>query len=187
MTGVQTCALPIFDAPNTPLMHLIMWDMGIEPTLMALYDYPEQMREILDLIHERNKEYYHIACRAPGPVVRPMEDTSTMLTSPAMYRQWALDHLKDYAAICHQHGKLFIVHMCGHLADMVDLIAEVSVVRIAAITPGTTGMADLPTLRRKLGTRAIPVCGVAPTTYATLSFDARRERIEARLGRIEGD
>lgn len=183
---VGETGLATIDAPATPLMHLIMWDMGIEPTLMALFDYPDQMAELMDLMHERNKEYYRIAAAGPGQVVRPMEDTSSMLTSPTMYAEYAIDHLKDYADICHEHGKAFIVHMCGHLRDMLDVIARVPLDGIEAITPPPTGNADLPEIRRRLGDIFL-LGGVDPTTYATLEADQLRVCVAALLEQMKGD
>ena len=180
-TGMAT-----IDVPNTPLMHMIMWDMGIEPTLMAVFDYPEQMREIMDVMHERNKEYYRIACAGPGRVVRPMEDTSSKLSSPSMYREWSIDYLIDYANICHEHGKTFIVHMCGHLYDMVDVIKEVPLDGIEAITPPPTGDADLRQMRDKLGDIVL-WGGIDPTTYATLKPDEMRQSIATLLEQMKGD
>lgn len=183
---VGETGLATIDAPATPLMHLIMWDMGIEPTLMALFDYPDEMADLMDVMHERNKEYYRIAAAGPGQVVRPMEDTSSKLTSPAMYTEHAVGHLKDYADICHEHGKVFIVHMCGHLGDMLDVIARVPLDGIEAITPPPTGDADLSEMRRRLGDIFL-LGGVDPTTYATLEADALRPRVAALLERMKGD
>jgi len=183
---VGETGLATIDAPATPLMHLIMWDMGIEPTLMALFDYPDQMADMMDLMHERNKEYYRIAAAGPGRVVRLMEDTSSKLTSPAMYAEHAVDHLKDYADICHEHGKVFIVHMCGHLGDMLDVIARVPLDGIEAITPPPTGDADLSEIRRRLGDIFL-LGGVDPTTYATLEAGELRARVADLLERMKGD
>ena len=183
---VGQTGLATIDAPATPLMHLIMWDMGIEPTLMALFDYPDEMAELMDVMHERNKEYYRIAAGGPGQVVRPMEDTSSKLTSPAMYAEHAVAHLKDYADICHEHGKVFIVHMCGHLGDMLDVIARVPFDGIEAITPPPTGDADLSEIRRRLGDIFL-LGGVDPTTYATLEADALRARVADLLESMKGD
>ena len=39
---------------------------GLEQTIMLLYEYPSEMREILEIMQERQKEYYRLACQAPG-------------------------------------------------------------------------------------------------------------------------
>ena len=183
---VGQTGLVTIDAPATPYMHLLLWDMGIEPTIMGLFDYPRRMVELMDLMHERNKEYYRIAAAGPGRVVRPMEDTSSMLSSPDVYAQHSIGCLKDYAEICHEHGKLFIVHMCGHLRDMLEVIAEVPLDGIEAITPLPTGDADLLAMRRRLGDIWL-VGGVDPTTYAMVSTDQMRATVGQVIEQMRGD
>ena len=166
---------PTIDVPATPLMHLLMWVMDVQPTLMAMMDLTDQMVELMAAMHERNKEYYRLAAAGPGLVYRPMEDTSAMLTGPRMYADYCLGHLNDYADIVHAAGKLFIPHMCGHLDPMLDVLADARLDGIEAITPPPLGNADLARMRAKLGDIWL-WGGVDPSRYA-----AGREEIVAHV------
>jgi uroporphyrinogen-III decarboxylase len=149
--------------------------MDVQPTLMAMMDHTDQMVELMAVMHERNKEYYRLAVAGPGLVFRPMEDTSAMLTGPRMYADYCLGHLNDYADIVHKAGKLFVPHMCGHLDPMLDVLAEVRLDGIEAITPPPLGNADLARMRAKLGDIWL-WGGVDPSRYA-----AGREEIVAHV------
>ncbi|MHC4717084.1 MAG: hypothetical protein ACYS5V_08955, partial [Planctomycetota bacterium] len=105
---IARSGLATVDVPATPLMHLLMWVMDVQPTLMAMMDHEAEMVELMAAMHEKNKEYYRVAAAGPGDVLRPMEDTSAMLTGPAMYAAHCVGHLNDYAQIAHEAGKLFI-------------------------------------------------------------------------------
>lgn len=186
LAKVGDTGLGTIDAPATPLMHLIMWDWSIENSLMAMYDRTDEMVELMRHMHQKNLEYYQIACAGPGEVVRPMEDTSSMLTGPAMYAEHCAAYLSDYGKIVHQHGKKFIVHMCGHLRDMLPVIKGIELDGIEAATPGPTGNVEPDDIRRALGD-VIIMGGVDPTRYAIQSPGEMVKTLRERLGRIRGD
>jgi len=174
------------DVPATPLMHLLMWVMDVQPTLMAMMDHEAEMVELMGEMHEKNKEFYRLAAAGPGEIIRPMEDTSAMLTGPAMYAAHCIGQLNDYAAIAHAGGKLFISHKCGHLKQMVDLLAEVDLDGIEAITPPPLGNADLAEMRRKLGDIWL-IGGVDPSQYATASVEGITAHVRGTLDMMRGD
>lgn len=183
---IARSGLATVDVPATPLMHLLMWVMDVQPTLMAMMDYPGEMTELMAVMHEKNKQYYRVAAGGPGQILRPMEDTSAMLTGPRMYAEHCVGHLNDYAEIAHAAGKTFLPHMCGHLGGMLDVLAEVDLDGIEAITPAPLGDADLLDMRRKLGDIWL-IGGVDPSMYATASAERMAENVRGTLAAMRGD
>jgi hypothetical protein len=183
---VGETGLPTVDAPATPLQHILMWDLSVENALMAMYDRTDEMVELMRHMHQKNLEYYRIACKGPGEVVRPMEDTSSMLTGPAMYAEHCAGYLSEYGRVVHEHGKKFIVHMCGHLKDMLPIIKDIELDGIEAATPGPTGDAEPDEMRRVLGD-VIIMGGVDPTRYAIQGSADMVRTLRERLERIKGD
>ncbi len=183
---VADTGLPTVDAPATPLQHILMWDLSVENALMAMYDRTGEMVELMRHMHAKNLEYYRIACKGPGEVVRPMEDTSSMLTGPAMYAEHCAAYLSEYGRVVHEHGKKFIVHMCGHLKEMLPIIKDIELDGIEAATPGPTGNVEPDEIRRAMP-EAIILGGVDPTRYAIQSPQEMVRTLRARLERIRGD
>ena len=183
---VGDSGLPTVDAPATPLQHILMWDLLVEDALMAMYDRTDEMVELMRHMHQKNLEYYRIACAGPGEVVRPMEDTSSLLTGPAMYAEHCAAYLSDYGRIVHEHGKKFIVHMCGHLKDMLPIIKGIELDGIEAATPGPTGNVEPDEIRKVLGD-VIIMGGVDPTRYAIQTPAEMVKTLRERLKRIKGD
>jgi uroporphyrinogen-III decarboxylase len=167
-------------------MHLLMWVMDVQPTLMAMIDEEDKMSELLAAMHEKNKEYYRLAAAGPGRILRPMEDTSSMLTGPAMYARHCVPMLNDYARITHDAGKLFIPHMCGHLDGMLDVLKEVELDGIEAVTPPPLGNANLPRIREKLGDIWI-IGGVDPSRYASTDRQEIVSHVKTTLQQMRGD
>ena len=183
---IARSGLATVDVPATPLMHLLMWVMDVQPTLMAMMDYPGEMTELMAPMHEKNKEYYRLAAAGPGQILRPMEDTSAKLTGPVMYADHCVAHLNEYAEIAHSAGKLFIAHMCGHLGGMTEVLAEVRLDGIEAITPPPLGDAELPEMRRRLGDVWL-IGGVAPSLYATAGAEEMARHVARTLEAMRGD
>ncbi len=183
---IARSGLATVDSPATPMMHLLLWVMDAQPMLMGMIDYPEQMTELMAAMHERNKDFYRVAAAGPGRILRPMEDTSFMLTGPRMYAEHCVGQLNEYAEIVHAAGKLFIVHMCGHLGGMTDVLSEIDLDGIEAITPPPLGSADLTELRRRLGEIWL-IGGVAPSLYATATPPQMAEHVRKTLDMMRGD
>jgi hypothetical protein len=183
---IARSGLATIDAPATPLMHLLMWVMDVQPTLMAMMDHEAEMAELMEAMHVRNLDYYRLAAAGPGEIVRPMEDTSAMLTGPRMYARHCVAHLNDYADVVHAAGKLFVPHMCGHLGGMLDVLADVRLDGIEAITTPPLGDADLPEMRLRLGDVWL-IGGLDPSMYATASPQAMAEHVRVTLEAMRGD
>ena len=183
---IARSGLATVDVPATPLMHLLMWVMDVQPTLMGIMDYRDAMVDLMAAMHEKNKEYYRVAAAGAGHILRPMEDASSTLTGPHLYAEHCVGCLNDYARICHDAGKVFWTHLCGQLGDMVDVLADVDLDGIEAITPPPLGTADLVVMRQKLGDIWL-VGGVDPSLYATTSAEGMAEHVREMLGRMRGD
>jgi len=183
---IAASGLATIDVPGTPLMHLLLWVMDVQPTLMAMIDARDEMVDLMAAMHEKNKEYYRLAAAGPGRILRPMEDTSAKLTGPRMYAEHCLEHLNDYARIVHEHGKLFVPHMCGHLGGMLEVLADADLDGIEAVTPPPLGDADLAEMRRRLGEVWL-IGGVDPSLYATATPEAMAEHVRGTLRAMRGD
>ena len=76
----------------------------------------------------------------------PIENTSSTLISPDLYRTYSLPQIRDYVDVLHQHGKKAVLHMCGHLKALLPVVRETGLDGINAVTPppvGTTFFEDV--------------------------------------------
>jgi uroporphyrinogen-III decarboxylase len=101
------------------------------------------VEELLDIMHARRMEEYEIvARRADVLALIPVENTSTTLISPALYRRLSLPQMRDFMTVAHRHGRKAILHMCGLLKGLVAPLRETGLDGINGLTPPTVG--DLP-------------------------------------------
>lgn len=175
------------DVPATPLLHLIMFDMRLPAVQYALADHEREFVELMDLMHERNKEYCRLAVQAPGLMVRPFEDTSTTLISPAQYRRFCQPCLADYAAIVQAAGKQFVPHLCGLLKGVLPDLAATGLDGIEALTPPPTGDVPYELARQALGPDCLLIGGLDATQFARLGPAEARDMVRVVLQQARGD
>lgn len=176
------------DVPATPYMDFVMWHAGVEPLMYQVFDHERELTALFEVQHARNLEAYRIAAACPfGRIVRPMEDTSQMLSSPDAFRKFIRPHMQAYADVVHAHGKLFLPHMCGHLKDMLPILKDVDIDGIEAITPPPTGNCPVKLARKVLGSTRVLIGGIDATRFS-LSPPGEFERAVAEvLSDMKGD
>jgi uroporphyrinogen-III decarboxylase len=170
--------------PPTPLLDLIMFQVRLPNIYFLMDDHPAEMEELLAVMHRRNCEYYELAGDGPGEVVRSFEDTSTTLVSPALYRRYCLQQMRDYGDICRARGKLFVPYMCGLLKGVLPELRETALDGIEALTPPPLGDTPIGLAREKLGPDVTLMGRLDPTQFVGATPDRTRDMIRAFVSQM---
>jgi len=110
--------------PHTPVQHLLLIHMGVENFYYMLQDRRDEMDAVMDLMHERNKEVLEIIMKSPARVGIEYENTGTTYVSPKIYEELEMPGIDEYADMMHGAGKILLVHMCGRLKGLAELIGK---------------------------------------------------------------
>lgn len=131
----------------SPVQNLLEYEMGAANFYYLLDDHRSEVEELLAVMHaKRLQEYEILARRSPAEVVVAMENTSSTLISPQLYRQYSLPQIRDYVDVLHRYGKIAVLHMCGHLKALLPVVRDTKLDGINAVTPppvGTTYFEDV--------------------------------------------
>lgn len=163
--------IPAMSGPMCPLQELLQHLAGVENTVYLLADYPEELEELFDAMHERNKRIYRLLANYPGRVVFDYEDTSTTVMSRSMYVDYTMPCIDEYADIMHKAGKLFIAHMCGKLSGFVEEIGKGRMDGIDSVCPPTTGDLCSWDARQAWGEEKVVIGGIEPPALARMSVE----------------
>lgn len=128
----------------SPLMDWLQHLAGIQNGTYLLYDYPEAVSALFDSMHRgltRRAEI--IANLNPAPVVYAVENTSTTLISPSMFRRFCEPYLTAYGRLMADAGKVFVLHMCGKLKGLLPDIGRVPAHANEAFTSAPVGDTSL--------------------------------------------
>jgi len=145
--AIGDSGLYAYTTSPSPVQQLLEVDMGMIAFYGMLQDYPREVEGLLAVMHEARKQEYELtARRTPARVVIPVENTSSTLISPTLYRRYSLPQLRDYVDILHRYGKLAVLHMCGLLTHLLPVIRETGLDGINAATApphGDTTVEDI--------------------------------------------
>jgi len=101
---------------------------GLENTWMDIYDAPEQLCRLLDLLVEMNLFAIDEYARAGVDAVISCDDwglQDKLMISPAKWRElWKPRYARIYAA-AHQAGMHTFLHSCGNILDILDDLIEI--------------------------------------------------------------
>ena len=155
-----------FWGPST-IPRLLEVDMGTENFYYMLADHPDDVKGLIRTIHQREVDAFGILADGPWDSVTLVENTSTFYISPAIYRQYNMPHQREFVDIVKSRGKTAILHMCGHVHGVLDLIKETGCDGIHALTPPPTGNAPWEDALDILGEDLIIFGCLDPTVFAS--------------------
>ena len=159
-----------FWGPSTiPL--LLETVMGTEQFYYLLADYPEEMDSLIALIHQRELAAFHALAAGPWQVITLCENTSSFYIGPEIYRRYNMPHVRDFVDIAHAAGKTAIIHMCGHVHDLLQDIKQTGLDGIHALTPPPLGDTPWETALEVLGDDLIIIGCLPANLYLTLPED----------------
>jgi len=134
----------------TPIEDLLMFIMGIETFYFCMTDHPKETEDLMSHLMEIRRQGYRILSKGPAPVVITGENTSTTTMSPNFMKQWEFPALDEFSDILHEGDKIHMVHMCGKIQGVIDLLAERHFDGIHDASPPPTGDLDFRAAREKL-------------------------------------
>lgn len=162
----------------SPVQDLLEFEMGIENFYALWAEHPEEVGELLDVMHARRREEFEIAGRRlPCRAVMLVENTSTTLISPALYERFSLPQLRDYGDILHRHGKRMILHMCGHIRALLPLIRRTGADGVNATTPPSVGNTRYEEVLDAMGENTLIWGGILDPTVFQASSVTREQLI----------
>ncbi|HIS70178.1 MAG TPA: hypothetical protein IAA58_12540 [Candidatus Gallacutalibacter stercoravium] len=152
----------------SPVQELLQHVAGVENTVYLMADYPDEMEELFDAMHQRNLRQYEALAQYPCDVVIDYEDTSTTVMSKNMFVNYSLPAINDYADAMHRAGKLFITHMCGKLTGFIDEVGSGRQDGVDSLCPPETGDLCAWDARARWGSKLI-IGGIDPPSLAAMT------------------
>lgn len=129
---------------ESPLMQWVEWLAGVENAHFLLADHTPQVEALFEVMHRSLRETAKILlANSPADMFYMVENTSTTLISPQQYRTYCLKHVGEYARIARANGKRLVLHMCGHLKDILPDLATLGATAFEAFTTPTVGNTTL--------------------------------------------
>ena len=161
--------------------------LGYETFFYMLYDDPKLVAQVFAGRGQLVYEYYEsvIGMEEVGAIFHTDDlgfKTSTLL-SPDTLRQLVFPWFKKYAALAHEHGKMFWYHCCGNVYNngvIEDLIEDVQIDAFHSFQDVILPIADF---QARYGDRVAALGGVDMDKLARMDEASLREYIRGILER----
>jgi hypothetical protein len=110
---IGDAGVALVNGPSAPLQRLLLGDLGIEGSLLALADHPLEMASLMRAMHESGLAQCRQLADTPARIVVTGNVTGTGMLSPDLYREHVLPYVTEYAAILRAAGTLPVSHASG--------------------------------------------------------------------------
>lgn len=145
--------------------------VGTENLIYAMMDYPETVENCLHAMRENSVESVKISVQSPAEGFISWEDSSTTNLSPSLFEKYITPEINQWGNIIHDHNKLYILHACGHLKDLLPIMSKMDIDAIESISPPPTGNVELWDARKVLPEHIALIGGIEPTVFLNSTLE----------------
>ncbi len=136
--------------------------MGFEDTLMAFYEEPEAMHELVDAIAEWRFQWMKTLVDHLHPDIICSHDDwgakQTMFVSPEMWREYFKEPYRKFYGYQKEHGVVTMHHADCFLAPIAEDMAEIGIDIWQGVIPSN----NIPELQKRLAGRMVLMGGIDP-------------------------
>jgi uroporphyrinogen-III decarboxylase len=169
---------------KSPFQALIEHFVGTVQLVYDFNDYPDIIVEVTEAMNEKAREAVRIAAESPAEAFITWEDSSTMNVNPAQFEKFIASELSCWGEMLQREGKLLLHHACGHIKDLLSIMAREKVNAVESISPPPTGNTPIWVAQAALQPNGISVIGgIDPVLLQTLEKEPLRGHVKEILGK----
>jgi len=170
--GDDALMIPVIGATcKTAFQSMVEHWVGTVNLTYELYDEPEVVEECLAVMQERDDETVKISINSAADGFIFWEDSSTTNISPSFFEKYTMPEVDRWGEMIHGAGKLLIHHACGHIRDLVPLMAQTKIDAIESISPPPTGNISLQDAAKMLPGNIALIGGLEPVRLLNESIE----------------
>ena len=163
--------LPYANMPYSGFGFLISRGMGIQRTIYAAADAPDEVRKTVDVINENNLQCVDLLARGPAPVILFSDNFSADVQPPRVIEKWSAAYYREAFHRLHEHGKWASVHIDGRLRGLLRKFAALGADDADAVTPAPMGDLTPEECRADAGPDLILWGGIPPSAWSRTAPD----------------
>lgn len=172
--------LPVVWVPRTPLSRFIVEAAGVESTVFALLEAPDEMRRIFDLMRDFDDEPYRAASETTCDLVMIADNLSSEIVSPNYFREYSLEYYRMRSEELHEAGKYVLAHIDGTLRGLLPILNSSGIDAAEGITPAPVGDVSPGELRSVTGDKIILWGGIPGALFSPAHTDSEFEEYVRR-------
>jgi len=155
---------PTIFMPRMNIQSLYLEKMGIEKSVYALYDWPEQIETYFNKLEESHDRLIEVINRSPIDIINFGENVHSGTLSPDFFLKYHLPACQRRCEKLHSGGKFVCSHWDGDTGSLLRYARETGLDGIEAITPQPQGDVTLEEIKEALGDEMFLLDGI-PAIY----------------------
>ncbi|MDR0915637.1 MAG: veratrol--corrinoid protein metyltransferase [Oscillospiraceae bacterium] len=153
--GIDRTQTALFLSLHVGYFQLLMSFMGFADGLLAFYEEPDAVHELLEYLSEFYMQIADATLDLVKPDILMLADDTAAWHSPFisddMYREFILPHHEKYAKRGRERGLPMTMHNCGKCESLLDMLVEMGV---SGWDPAQS-CNDLAAIKRKFGNKLV--------------------------------
>jgi uroporphyrinogen-III decarboxylase len=135
--------------------------VGIEPLILATFDDPEWVHELLGILYRRKETYVRSLKGAKYDLLElGGGDASNTVISPKIFREFVAPYDAKLIALAHEAGQHIVYHTCGGMMRILEDIAGMNPDAMETFTPPDMGAdVDLAEAKQRIGDQICMIGG----------------------------
>jgi hypothetical protein len=174
-SALGNLGFPYCQLPYSGLGYLISRHFGVERTVYAIADYPNEVRTLVEAINRRNLAVLDAIIDGPFQVLLVSDNFDSNVQTREFFDAYSRDYYTEVAGRLHKKGKHLAVHVDGEMRGALGLMGDCGVDCIDAATPRPMFSLTPSEARAEAGTDMILSGGIPPTVFGTQGSDAEFE------------
>jgi uroporphyrinogen-III decarboxylase len=153
------CGFDIYGQPGTWQDAAVL--VGIEKLILATFDDPEWVHELLEILYQRKEAYVRSLAGAKYDILElGGGDASNTVISPKIFRKFVAPYDAKLIALAHEAGQRIAYHTCGGMMRILEDVADMKPNAMETFTPPEMG-ADvrLAEAKQRIGDRVCMIGG----------------------------
>ncbi len=155
---------------------LLNYWFGIEGTVYAIADWPEDVRQAIDQINANNLACIDLLASSPAEVIIMGDNFSSDVQPARFFHRWSGPFYVEAIRRLHAAGKRVAVHIDGRLRGALAMIRDAGADCADAVTPVPMGDLTAAQCREEAGPAFILSGGVSPDLWLPNASVARFKR-----------
>ena len=131
--------LVIIRVGKGPILEILYGMMGLERFSIDLYERPELIDSLYDLMVQRYDEFYDLAAECPAVILQAADNITADVVGLERYRRYCMPLYERHTRRLAGTGKRLVVHMDGQLRPLIEAIGESQFDVLEAFTPAPMG------------------------------------------------
>lgn len=171
---------------KTSFQSLVERWCGTVDLTYALYDFPETVEECLGVMQKKDRETVQISLESSAEGFIFWEDSSTTNISPDFFARYTAPQINDWGSMIHAENKLLVHHACGHIRNLLPLMAETQIDMVESVSPPPTGNIEVRDAFKLLPDHIGIIGGIEPTFLERCTFEELEEYVRKLLTAAAG-